>query len=93
MANQQQVQIAAKLYECRQIARMIGKEKYAEQVIPWMQAVIVSAALKDVSRLQAGQELAAAESPDGNFITAIWMLAATVELIEPDEQTPEVPNG
>lgn len=78
MANA--VQIAAKLYECRDAARNILGGRYAEKMDEYGGAVRSVATERCCGVLEAGKMLAEAT---GDGMTAILVLAATVEIIEP----------
>ena len=83
MANA--IQIAARLYECRDAARNILGVKYAEKMREYGDSVRAVAKVKECGELEAGKMLAEAT---GGGMTAILVLAATVEIIEPsNDQT------
>jgi hypothetical protein len=74
------VQIAAKLYECRDAARTILGDKYQERMREYGDSIRSVAAAKECSELEAGKMLADA---GGGGVATVLMLAATVEIIEP----------
>lgn len=74
------VQIAAKLYECRDAARTILGDKYPERMREYGDSIRSVAAAKECSELVAGKMLAEAA---GGGMTTVLVLAATVEIIEP----------
>ena len=74
------VQMAAKLYECRDAARNILGGRYAEKMAEYGAAVQGIAAERCCGILEAGTTLAKAT---GGGMSAILVLAATVEIIEP----------
>lgn len=78
MANA--IQMAAKLYECRDAARNILGGRYAEKMREYGDAVRAMAAEQGCGELEAGTRLAKAT---GDGMAAVLVLAATVEIIEP----------
>ena len=93
MATKQQIQIAAKLYECRDTARRITRDSYGPIAQKWMTVISSIADNLGIDFLNAGQRVAVAAASENDDVGLMWALAATVELIEPDELTPEVTNG
>lgn len=77
MANA--MQIATRLHECRDAARNILGGRYAEKMREYGEAVRSVADEKHCGELEAGKMLAEAA---GDGMTAILVLAATVEIIE-----------
>lgn len=74
------VQIAARLYECRDAARTLLGDKYPERMREYGDSIRIVAAVKKCSELEAGKMLAEA---GGGGMATVLMLAATVEIIEP----------
>lgn len=76
------IQIAARLYECRDTAKRLLGEKFTSRMQEYGDMVKKLAGAKGIDILMAGKILA---DPDvsGGGITSVLVLAATVELIEP----------
>ena len=74
------VQIAAKMYECRDTARRLLGNKYPDRMRELGQAIKALSKEKSCSNLEAGKRIA--ESSGGGMV-AILVMAATVEIIEP----------
>lgn len=86
------VQIAAKLYECRDTAKFLLGEKYGERMAIYGEWIHKRATHRNVDALVATQEIIKeVGNDDGHF--AIQMLAAAVELIEPSEVPEKCPFG
>ena len=86
--SKQHVQIAERLYECRDTARRLMREKYGEQVRPWMEALEAISVGGNMSIMDASLRVVKDMSEQFNGPGMMWAAAATVELIEPDELTP-----
>lgn len=80
MANA--VQIAAQLYDCRDTAKRFLGDDFGRRMQEYGDMVRGVAAHKCCGILEAGKILADPEVSGGG-ITAILVLAATVEIIEP----------
>lgn len=81
MSDENRIALANKLYESRRACKRIAGEKYPEQIRTWMDAVKRHTP-GDISPLQAGMTLAKACLEDGRDVAALWIFAATVELVE-----------
>lgn len=77
---EQMVKVAARLYECRDTAKRLLGEKYQERMREYGDAVRSVAKVKCIGELEAGKMLAEAS---GGGMTALLVMAATVEIIEP----------
>lgn len=86
--NEQLVGIASKMYEARRSMRRITGGAYAKQVLNWMHGVKAVAKATQQSEAHACLLMLQGKSCDG--FTMLWILAATVELIEPDAETPSM---
>lgn len=83
-----QVNIAAKLYEARRVLRRLMPDEYAERIKTWMEMVATRTAGGDY--LRTGMTMMQAlQDRQGDGMAQLYLLAAVVELIEPDEQTPK----
>lgn len=73
------VQMAAKLYECRDTAKRLLGTKYGERMRGWGEVVTACATQEKCDTMAAGIRMA--RMVDG--MDAVMILAATVELVEP----------
>lgn len=73
------VQMAAKLYECRDHAKNLLGDKYHERMRDWGEVVTSFATQEKCDTMAAGIYIA--RMVDG--MDAMMILAATVELVEP----------
>lgn len=86
---QTQIAIAHKLYEARRLLRSLLRDGYPKHAAKWMSIVDAVAEGEGQSHLETCMKILAdlqAKHDDG--MAQLWVLAATVELIEPDELTP-----
>ena len=79
--------IAHKLYEARRACRGIAREEYGARVAEYMQ-IIHERTGPETDYLHVGMKCVEILTGGGYDVPAMWTLAAIVELIEPDEQTP-----
>ncbi|HEY1034576.1 MAG TPA: hypothetical protein VGE09_06305 [Pseudoxanthomonas sp.] len=81
--TEQRVRMVAQLYEARdQIRKLLGNA-YSARMAEYGKAIEAIAAKKNITLLQAGIAAAKTMQDDGQAYTAIAVLAATVELLEP----------
>ena len=78
---EKQIQIAAKLYECREAARLLLGDSYSVRMAEYGQIVNCVAEGKSLGILEAATEIA--KDPALNGYEKIQVLASAVELIEP----------
>lgn len=83
------VQLAAQLYDCRDTVRRFLGETYHEIMQPIGKAVIARSEQEQCDTLAAGIRLA--KTVDG--MSAVMILAATVELVEPSPATDATETG
>lgn len=74
-----QVQMAAKLYECRDTAKRLLGDRYAKEMREWGRIIANCATHEKCDTMAAGINMA--KMVDG--INVLMILAATVELVEP----------
>lgn len=86
---EQRIRIAAQLYEARDDARTLLGDAYSARMAELGKAINTIAEKKQITVLQAGIAAAKAMQEDGQAYTAVSVLAATVELLEPS--APAVP--
>ena len=77
---QQQIEIAAKLYKCRDSARFLLGERYTEKMTDYGTAIKRAAIKMHCSHLKAA--MAMAERTDDGMLQML-IFAAAVELAEP----------
>ena len=83
------VQMAAKLYECRDTAKRLLGAKYGERMRDWGEVVTARATQEKCGVMAAG--IRTARMVDG--MDAVMILAATVELVEPSNAPHEGPGA
>ena len=77
---QQQIEIAAKLYKCRDSARFLLGERYAEKMADYGNAINEVSVRLNCSQMAAATKMAG-RTDDG--MLQILIFAAAVELTEP----------
>lgn len=88
MATEQQISIANKLYESRRTLRRLLGDGYAAEIVKWMK-IVEERTTAEMPVLQTGMRIVEVLTEGGHDgFPIMWTLAAIVELIEPDEQTP-----
>lgn len=87
--TEQHVRITAQLYEAREQVRRLLGDAFSARMAALGKAIQVIAEKKKITVLQAGIAAAKAMQEDGQAYTAVSVLAATVELLEPS--APAVP--
>ena len=80
MKNEQAVKMIAKLYECRDTAKLLFGTGYQERMAAYGQTVKSAANAMACSELSAATTLA---NKAGGGMAAICYLAAVVEIMEP----------
>lgn len=83
MSAEQGVRIAAQLYEARDQVRLLLGDAYSARMAEYGKAIRAIAEKKNLSLLRAGIAAAKTMQNDGQAYTAVVVLAATVELLEP----------
>ena len=87
--REQQIKIAARLYECRDAARFLLGARYATALTPWRALISDQMARAQMSVSQAVLYLGE-RTPVGDGAALLLMMAAAVEMIEePPEIAPE----
>jgi hypothetical protein len=81
MNTMNSVQMAAKLYQCRDSAKTLMGDKYKAEIAKFSELIAAQAKRDGCSELSAATDLAAKAGGFG----AVYMLAAYVELVEPSE--------
>lgn len=89
MATEQEVKIAAMLYECRDTAKRVFGAEYHKRMQAYGQTVKSAANAMECSELSAATTLAKASGG----MASILYLAAAVELAEPSSRTAVLCNG
>lgn len=78
-----QVQMAAKLYECRDTAKRFFREEYAEKLKPYTHIIQAVMKANNLDVIPALLKISKTETYNDNGMTQMLFMAATVELIEP----------
>jgi hypothetical protein len=78
---QQAIQISAKLYECRDSARFLFGDDYAERMTEYGQVIRAVADKENIGHIQAAMKIA--DRPDISGVTMMCVFAALVEMTEP----------
>jgi len=84
------VGIAAKLYECRRTLRTLRGDRYTPEIIGYMEGVRRHAVADGTDDMHACMKLAQEFQSRRLDMAAMWVMAAAVELMEPDELTPKI---
>ena len=80
------VQMAAKLYECRDTAKRFFRDEYSEKLQPYTHIVKEVMKANDLEELPALLKISNTLSFQENPMTAMMFMAAVVELIEPSNE-------
>ena len=78
-----QVQMAAKLYECRDTAKRFFCEEYAIKLQPYKDLIFAVMKANNIDVIPALLKISQTETYNDNGMTQMLFMAATVELIEP----------
>lgn len=83
---EQEIKIAAKLYECRDTAKTLAKLKekdYLEMVFPYMKLIEVVMKEHGINELKALLKIAETEVYQESVVSQLLFMAAAVEIMEP----------
>lgn len=78
-----QVQMAAKLYECRDTAKRFFKEEYKTRLEPYTHIVKQVMKANNIEEIPALLKISKTETYQENGMAQMMFMAAVVELIEP----------
>ena len=78
-----QVQTAAKLYECRDTAKRFFRDNYAEKLEPYKDLIQAVMKANDLEEIPALLKISKTHTYQDNPMAQMMFMAATVELIEP----------
>lgn len=84
--TQQQIRIADRLYKCRDTAKSLLGERYADYVKKWIELVRDVAAAHNLQTMEVVPFIQRREAQAGKALTEVqilWLAAATVEILEP----------
>lgn len=84
---EQQIKIAAKLYQCRETAKNLFRKEFNEKIEPYKKIIAGVAKDKNINELKALTLICEDERISSHGITLIVLMAAAVELIEQSKQT------
>lgn len=88
LSAEQTIGIAEKMYHCRRTLRRLMSSNYQSQVLPYMRAINERVEKFSIPLMSASLQLAQGMQVAGCDMGVMWILAAAVELSEPDESTP-----
>lgn len=83
-ANEKQIKLAAKLYECRDTAKRFFKEEYREILTPYEQIIKATMKANNIDVLPALLRVAKTSTYLDSPMSQMLFMAATVEMIEPE---------
>jgi hypothetical protein len=86
--TEQHVRLTAQLYQARDDARTLLGADFSARMADLGKGIDELAAKKQISRLSAAIAMAKAAQELGKAYTAVYVLAAAVELEEPSAPTP-----
>jgi len=92
----QEVQIAARMYEMQETAKLVFGDQYADRVEAWKQAIVVVEAKLNCGVLQAALYMANPDAGHGVSLSefdVLLIVAAAVELAESPEVRREAANA
>jgi len=78
-----QVQMAAKLYECRDIAKRFFKDEYKTKLEPYTHIIKAVMKANNLEEIPALLKISQTETYQENPMGQMLFMAAVVELIEP----------
>jgi hypothetical protein len=74
------VQMAAEMYDAREVLQRLYGDKYVEKIQPWMGAIRKAEESLKLGTLGTTIQLA---KDEGDDVVTTWLLAAYVEMVEP----------
>lgn len=77
------VQMAAKLYDCRETAKKFFREKYKERLQPYTDLLKAVMKANNLEEIPALLKISQTETYKENEMAQMMFMAAVVELIEP----------
>lgn len=89
---EQNVEIASRMYTCRRQLRQLLSSNYHGAAKQYMEAIVAYSESKGVSLMTATLQLSVAMHSQGESTGVSWLMAACVELLEPDEESPVLVN-
>lgn len=81
--TEKRVRIAARLYEARDVTRRLLGDRYADRMKEYSAVVAEVANSKQIDVLSAARQIAEAQTKAGNELSAMMVVAAAIEMIEP----------
>ena len=85
MPTEQQIKIAAKLYDCRKTAKRFFKEEYQTKLEPYTDLIKETMMENNLEELPALLKISETLLYHDNPMAQMMFMAATVELIEPSK--------
>lgn len=83
--TQQQIKITAKLYECRDTAKRLFKDKFKERLVPYTRILEQVMKANNLEALPALLRISKTNHYQEDGMIQLMYMAAVVELIEPSE--------
>jgi hypothetical protein len=81
------VQMAAKLYECRDAAQSLFGDGYMNKIQPYKEMIQVVMKANNIGEIPALLKISQTETYQENAVGQMMFMAAVVELIEPSNTT------
>ncbi len=82
--SEKHIEIVATLYKARKIVRYLYPDSYVDHCRNWQETIKKVAAGLQISELEAVVDILAKSADEsGSAYTAIWVMAAYVEMVEP----------
>lgn len=82
---EQQIRIAAKMYECRDTLKRLTGDKFRERITEYQGFLRTAMQRYECDEIKAAMHLCHDERIRDSAITQMWLIAAAVELLEPSE--------
>ena len=82
MSMEKEIKIAAKLYQCRDVAKRFFRDNYDEKIKPYKNAIQTHRERFNLEVLPSVTEICSFESVRDNGMATMLFMAAAVELIE-----------
>ena len=81
-----QLEIANKLYRCRDTISRFYREEFHEKILPYQKIILAHSKKHDVDTLTAVMEICEMDEIKNEGMVTVLFMAAAVELIEPSNK-------
>jgi len=88
LTSEEQINIANKMYQCRRSLRRMFSSNYGSQVLPYIKGINERSEKHNIPVMSSALQIAQGMQMAGYETSVMWVLAAAVEIIEPDSETP-----